>query len=85
MSLVCGILPLVVCAISSKFYTQDEELHAKLTKLVNKLAWSVPERGYKSVEVRCAYLPNTEERLNIRLDRSGLSPAFVMGKSSRTI
>ncbi|CAG8636721.1 17291_t:CDS:2 [Acaulospora colombiana] len=45
-----------VCAISSKFYTDDEELHTKLTKLVNKLAWSVPERGYKSVEIVQAYL-----------------------------
>ncbi|KAG8864674.1 hypothetical protein FRC20_010166 [Serendipita sp. 405] len=34
----------------------DEELHSKLTKLVNKLAWSVPERGYKSVEIVQAYL-----------------------------
>lgn len=31
-------------------------MHTKLTKLVNKLAWSVPERGYKSVEIVQAYL-----------------------------
>ncbi|KIM33134.1 hypothetical protein M408DRAFT_325955 [Serendipita vermifera MAFF 305830] len=58
-ALICSRSPFLlttICAISSKFYTQDEELHPKLTKLVNKLAWSVPERGYKSVEIVQAYL-----------------------------
>ncbi|CAG7849352.1 SubName: Full=Uncharacterized protein {ECO:0000313/EMBL:CCA78067.1} [Serendipita indica DSM 11827] len=58
-ALICARSPFLlttICAISSKFYTADEELHPKLTKLVNKLAWSVPERGYKSVEIVQAYL-----------------------------
>ncbi|PVG04452.1 hypothetical protein CPB86DRAFT_693451 [Serendipita vermifera] len=58
-ALVCARSPFLlttICAISSKFYSEDEELHTKLTKLVNKLAWSVPERGYKSVEIVQAYL-----------------------------
>ncbi|KAG8798478.1 hypothetical protein FRC16_007195 [Serendipita sp. 398] len=58
-ALICSRSPFLlttICAISSKFYQKDEELHSKLTKLVNKLAWSVPERGYKSVEIVQAYL-----------------------------
>jgi hypothetical protein len=50
------LIPAPVCAISAKFYKGDEEMHGKLTKLANKLAWSVPERGYKSVEIVQAYL-----------------------------
>lgn len=45
-----------VCAISSKFYSNRPELHPRLTNLARKLAFSVPERGYKSVEIVQAYL-----------------------------
>lgn len=45
-----------VCAISSKHYTARPELHAKLTDLSKKLAFSVPAQGYKSVEIVQAYL-----------------------------
>ena len=47
---------LLVCAISSKFYTARPELHPRLTSLAKSLAFSVPEKGYKSVEIVQAYL-----------------------------
>lgn len=46
----------VVCAISSKFYDARPELHPRLTALSRKLAFSVPEQGYKSVEIVQAYM-----------------------------
>lgn len=42
---------LAVCAIAAKFYTKKPELYLKLASIAKKLAFSVPERGYKSVEV----------------------------------
>ncbi|PAV23778.1 hypothetical protein PNOK_0084600 [Pyrrhoderma noxium] len=58
-SLVCSRSPFLlttICAIASKFYTQRQELHSKLTNLSRKLAFSVPEQGYKSVEIVQAYI-----------------------------
>jgi hypothetical protein len=45
-----------VSAIASKFYNARPELHPKLNEIVKKLAFSVPEKGYKSVEIVQAYL-----------------------------
>jgi hypothetical protein len=47
---------LAVCAVSANFYTPRPELHGKLTELSKKLAFSVPARGYKSLEIVQAYL-----------------------------
>ncbi|KAH8106949.1 fungal-specific transcription factor domain-containing protein [Cristinia sonorae] len=61
-SLVCSRSPFLlttICAIASRFYTQRPELHAKLSDISRKLAFSVPEKGYKSVEIVQAYLLNT--------------------------
>ncbi|EGO21211.1 hypothetical protein SERLADRAFT_373019 [Serpula lacrymans var. lacrymans S7.9] len=58
-SLVCSRSPFLlttICAIASKFYNGRPELHAKLTELAKKLAFSVPARGYKSLEIVQAYL-----------------------------
>jgi len=58
-SLVCSRSPFLlttVCSISSKFYTARPDLHARLTELAKKLAFSVPAQGYKSVEIVQAYL-----------------------------
>ncbi|KAI0034048.1 fungal-specific transcription factor domain-containing protein [Vararia minispora EC-137] len=58
-ALVCSRSPFLlttICAISSKFYTARPDLHAKLTDLSKKLAFSVPAQGYKSVEIVQAYL-----------------------------
>ncbi|KAF8731638.1 hypothetical protein AX14_004546 [Amanita brunnescens Koide BX004] len=58
-SLVCSRSPFLlttICAIASKFYTEKPELHNRLTELAKKLAFSVPARGYKSVEIVQAYL-----------------------------
>ncbi|KAH7889471.1 fungal-specific transcription factor domain-containing protein [Phlebopus sp. FC_14] len=60
-SLVCSRSPnpylvSLVCAIASKFYTQRPELHSQLSELAQKLAFSVPARGYKSLEIVQAYL-----------------------------
>lgn len=49
-------LSFAVCAISSKFYTQRPELHQQLVELAQKLAFSVPAKGYKSLEIVQAYL-----------------------------
>jgi hypothetical protein len=51
-----NLMTFLVCAISSKFYTVRPELHARLTELAKKLAFSVPAQGYKSVEIVQAYL-----------------------------
>ncbi|KAJ7080387.1 fungal-specific transcription factor domain-containing protein [Mycena belliarum] len=58
-SLVCSRSPFLlttICAISSKFYDGNPELHPKLTDMAKKLAFSVPARGYKSLEIVQAYL-----------------------------
>lgn len=47
---------ILVCSIASKFYTAKPDLHPKLTELAKKLAFSVPAKGYKSVEIVQAYL-----------------------------
>ncbi|KAI0345094.1 hypothetical protein BDW22DRAFT_1405901 [Trametopsis cervina] len=61
-SLVCSRSPFLltsICAVASRFYTQRPELHARLSELARKLAFSVPAAGYKSVEIVQAYLINT--------------------------
>lgn len=45
-----------MCSIASKFYTAKPDLHPKLTELAKRLAFSVPAKGYKSVEIVQAYL-----------------------------
>lgn len=58
-SLVCSRSPFLlttICAISSKFYQVRPELHGRLSDLAQKLAFSVPEKGYKSLEIIQAYL-----------------------------
>ncbi|KAF8621511.1 hypothetical protein AX15_007741 [Amanita polypyramis BW_CC] len=58
-SLVCSRSPFLlttICAIASKFYKEKPELHCRLTEIVSKLAFNVPARGYKSVEIVQAYL-----------------------------
>ena len=47
-----------VCAVASRFFEDRPELHAKLSELARKLAFQVPARGYKSVEIVQAYLIN---------------------------
>ncbi|KAI0077103.1 hypothetical protein K474DRAFT_1621646 [Panus rudis PR-1116 ss-1] len=61
-SLVCSRSPFLlttICTIASRFYPERPELHAKLSDLSRKLAFSVPAQGYKSVEIVQAYLLNT--------------------------
>jgi hypothetical protein len=58
-ALVCSRSPFLltsICAIASKFYTHRPELHSQLAELAQKLAFSVPARGYKSLEIVQAYL-----------------------------
>ncbi|KAF6763809.1 fungal-specific transcription factor domain-containing protein [Ephemerocybe angulata] len=58
-SLVCSRSPFLlttICSIASKFYTAKPELHPRLTELAKKLAFSVPAKGYKSVEIVQAYI-----------------------------
>ncbi|KIJ24429.1 hypothetical protein M422DRAFT_62342 [Sphaerobolus stellatus SS14] len=58
-SLVCSRSPFLltaICAIASKHYTHKPELHPRLSNLARSLAFSVPEKGYKSVEIVQAYL-----------------------------
>ncbi|KAJ7073939.1 fungal-specific transcription factor domain-containing protein [Mycena amicta] len=58
-SLVCSRSPFLlttICAIASKFYDRNPELHNQLTEMAKKLAFSVPARGYKSLEIVQAYL-----------------------------
>jgi len=62
-ALVCSRSPFLltsICAIASKFYTHRPELHARLAELAQKLAFSVPARGYKSLEIVQAYLLLTQ-------------------------
>ncbi|KAF5357846.1 hypothetical protein D9756_001242 [Leucocoprinus leucothites] len=49
----CLIYFLIMLA---KFYTANPDLHPRLTELAKKLAFSVPAKGYKSVEIVQAYL-----------------------------
>ena len=44
--------------MASRFYDARTELHAKLSDLARNLAFQVPARGYKSVEIVQAYLIN---------------------------
>ncbi|EIW71458.1 hypothetical protein TREMEDRAFT_67782 [Tremella mesenterica DSM 1558] len=46
----------VICAISARYYTKNPDLHARLSAHAKRLAFEVPSRGYKSVEVCQAYL-----------------------------
>ncbi|KAJ4478491.1 fungal-specific transcription factor domain-containing protein [Lentinula aciculospora] len=58
-SLVCSRSPFLLttmCAIASKFFTEKPDLHPRLTELSKKLAFSVPAKGYKSVEIVQAYI-----------------------------
>ncbi|KAH9852724.1 fungal-specific transcription factor domain-containing protein [Lenzites betulinus] len=61
-SLVCSRSPFLltsICAVASRFYEARPDLHAKLSELARKLTFTVPARGYKSVEIVQAYLINT--------------------------
>ncbi|OSD08461.1 hypothetical protein PYCCODRAFT_1462684 [Trametes coccinea BRFM310] len=61
-SLVCSRSPFLltsICAVASRFYDARPDLHPKLSDLARKLAFQVPARGYKSVEIVQAYLINT--------------------------
>lgn len=58
-SLVCSRSPFLlttICAISSKFYEKKPDLHNQLVELAKRLAFNVPAKGYKSVEIVQAYL-----------------------------
>ncbi|KAF7322274.1 hypothetical protein HMN09_00004800 [Mycena chlorophos] len=58
-ALVCSRSPFLlttICAIASKFYDRNPELHNKLSEMSKKLAFSVPAKGYKSVEIVQAYI-----------------------------
>lgn len=58
-SLVCSRSPFlltVICAIASKFYPDRPDLHPRLNRIVKKLSFNVPERGFKSLEIVQAYL-----------------------------
>ncbi|WVQ74330.1 hypothetical protein IAR50_003929 [Cryptococcus sp. DSM 104548] len=46
----------VICAIAARFYHKKPELHHSLSAYAKRLAFEVPSRGYKSVEVVQAYL-----------------------------
>ncbi|EPS94764.1 hypothetical protein FOMPIDRAFT_1038716 [Fomitopsis schrenkii] len=61
-ALVCSRSPFLlttICAIAARFYDARPELYPRLAELAKKLAFSVPARGYKSVEIVQAYLLNT--------------------------
>ncbi|KAI0822788.1 fungal-specific transcription factor domain-containing protein [Trametes gibbosa] len=61
-SLVCSRSPFLltsICAVASRFYDARPDLHAKLSELARKLAFQVPARGYKSVEIVQAYIIHT--------------------------
>ncbi|KAG2128355.1 uncharacterized protein EDB93DRAFT_1096042 [Suillus bovinus] len=49
-------LSFALCAISSKSYTLRQELHQQLAELPQKLKFSVPAKGYQSLEIVQAYL-----------------------------
>ncbi|KEP52395.1 fungal Zn(2)-cys(6) binuclear cluster domain protein [Rhizoctonia solani 123E] len=58
-SMVCSRSPFLlttICSIAAKFYLKKPELYLKLASIAKKLAFSVPERGYKSVEIVQAYI-----------------------------
>ncbi|KAM6500251.1 Fungal specific transcription factor domain containing protein [Amanita muscaria] len=58
-SLICSRSPFLlttICSIASKYYTAKPDLHNRLTELANKLAFNVPAKGYKSVEIVQAYM-----------------------------
>ncbi|CAE6494613.1 unnamed protein product [Rhizoctonia solani] len=58
-SMVCSRSPFLlttVCSIAAKFYSKKPDLCLKLGAIAKKLAFSVPERGYKSVEIVQAYI-----------------------------
>nr|ODN92572.1 hypothetical protein L203_00851 [Cryptococcus depauperatus CBS 7841] len=46
----------VICAIAARFYHHKPEIHHQLSTYAKRLAFEVPSRGYKSVEVVQAYL-----------------------------
>ena len=54
----CSLLSpiLLVCAIASKYHTDRPDLHPRLNRIVKKLSFNVPERGFKSLEIVQAYL-----------------------------
>ena len=45
-----------ICAIAARYYPKRAELHPRLSRYAKRLAFEVPSRGYKSVEVVQAYL-----------------------------
>jgi hypothetical protein len=45
-----------ICAIAARYYTKRHDLHSQLSAFAKRLAFEVPSRGYKSVEVVQAYL-----------------------------
>ncbi|CAE6523226.1 unnamed protein product [Rhizoctonia solani] len=58
-SMVCSRSPFLlttICSIAGKFYSKKPDLYLKLAAIAKKLAFSVPERGYKSVEIVQAYI-----------------------------
>ena len=74
-----GADSVVVCAIAAKFYKKKPELYLKLASIAKKLAFSVPERGYKSVEVSSAHLLDREVLMLDETDRPGVSSAVAVG------
>ncbi|WRT69766.1 uncharacterized protein IL334_006757 [Kwoniella shivajii] len=46
----------VLCALAARYYHKRPELNAQLSAYAKRLAFEVPSRGYKSVEVVQAYL-----------------------------
>lgn len=52
-------MPSAVCSVASRFYPERPDLHTRLSEICRKLAFSVPEMGYKSVEIVQAYMLNT--------------------------
>lgn len=45
-----------ICAIAARYYKKRDDLNGKLSAFAKRLAFEVPSRGYKSVEVVQAYL-----------------------------
>ncbi|KAI0958055.1 hypothetical protein AcW1_006243 [Taiwanofungus camphoratus] len=61
-ALVCSRSPFLlttICAIASRFHDARPELYTKLTEISKRLAFHVPAKGFKSVEIVQAYLLNT--------------------------
>ncbi|KAK8849735.1 hypothetical protein IAR55_005070 [Kwoniella newhampshirensis] len=46
----------VICAIAARYHRKRPDLHHQLSAYAKRLAFEVPSRGYKSVEVVQAYL-----------------------------